>query len=615
MALSIIISSLLLSMFFFAFTAQPAKAQSEIIYINPDGSISSPVPANITTHDNVMYTFTGNNYLPVQVQRNNITIDGAGYMLSGSGSGVGIYLSATFYVTIKNTSIANFWYGLSLNSSSHDTISGNNITTNDVYGVYLDSSSNNSISGNNIANNVGGIGLYYSSSNSVSGNTFTDDGLFVWDSFGNSVKSNTVNGKPLVYLEGVAGYSVGDAGQVVLVECDGIRVENLNLSSASVGVQLWGTNSSTISRDNTTANEYYGIGLYYSSSNSVSGNNVANDDDAIFLDVSSNNSISGNNIADDSVGVYICYSSNNSVSGNSITGKITVEVWPYGVYISSSSNNNVSGNSIAGNYQGVYIYYSSNSSICGNSIANNHDGVVLDTDSSNSSISGNIIANNGVGVDLDYLGSSIFHNDFLNNTQQVVSLSNGTWDSGYPSGGNYWSDYQTRYPTAAEIDSSGIWNEGYVIDSNNIDHYPLVGPTMPLTWEFQAYPNNMVQVYSNSSISSFEFNATEKSISLNVAGKAGTSGFCDIAIPKSLIWGTITVTKDGIPLVNGTGYIQTENSTFYFIHMTYTHSTHTFVIKGTEAMPEFQPFMLLPLFMIITLLGAVVIKRKRNVKR
>jgi hypothetical protein len=46
------------------------------------------------------------------------------------------------------------------------------------------------------------------------------------------------------------------------------------------------------------------------------------------------------------------------------------------------------------------------------------------------------------------------------------------WDDGIR--GNYWSDYLTQYPNAAEIDSSGVWNTPYVIDTNNTDHYPLM---------------------------------------------------------------------------------------------------------------------------------------------
>jgi hypothetical protein len=54
--------------------------------------------------------------------------------------------------------------------------------------------------------------------------------------------------------------------------------------------------------------------------------------------------------------------------------------------------------------------------------------------------------------------------------------STNVWDNGYPSGGNYWSDYQTKYLNATEIDSSSIWNTPYVIDTNNTDFYPLMTP-------------------------------------------------------------------------------------------------------------------------------------------
>jgi hypothetical protein len=52
-----------------------------------------------------------------------------------------------------------------------------------------------------------------------------------------------------------------------------------------------------------------------------------------------------------------------------------------------------------------------------------------------------------------------------------------TWDDGYPAGGNYWSDYVTRYPSASEIDASGLWDTPYVINENNQDNYPLMLPS------------------------------------------------------------------------------------------------------------------------------------------
>ena len=80
--------------------------------------------------------------------------------------------------------------------------------------------------------------------------------------------------------------------------------------------------------------------------------------------------------------------------------------------------------------------------------------------------------------------NSIYHNNFINNSLQIrdsdatsiqanMILLN-SWDNGYPYGGNYWSDYQTKYPNAGELDSSGIGNTSYVIDSQNKDRYPLM---------------------------------------------------------------------------------------------------------------------------------------------
>jgi hypothetical protein len=58
----------------------------------------------------------------------------------------------------------------------------------------------------------------------------------------------------------------------------------------------------------------------------------------------------------------------------------------------------------------------------------------------------------------------------------MLSPSVNVWDDGYPSGGNYWNDYEGQHPNASEIDGSDIWDTPYVIDANNTDHYPLLSP-------------------------------------------------------------------------------------------------------------------------------------------
>jgi hypothetical protein len=58
------------------------------------------------------------------------------------------------------------------------------------------------------------------------------------------------------------------------------------------------------------------------------------------------------------------------------------------------------------------------------------------------------------------------------------SNSVNAWDDGYPSGGNYWSDYTgvdlRKGPYQNETGSDGIGDTPYSIDSDNADRYPLM---------------------------------------------------------------------------------------------------------------------------------------------
>ena len=79
-------------------------------------------------------------------------------------------------------------------------------------------------------------------------------------------------------------------------------------------------------------------------------------------------------------------------------------------------------------------------------------------------------------------GNRIYHNNFINNTVQayVTPNYNNTWDNGYPSGGNYWSDYTgTDEYKGPDQDIPGSDFRGdtpYIINTNNTDYYPLTIP-------------------------------------------------------------------------------------------------------------------------------------------
>jgi len=181
----------------------------------------------------------------------------------------------------------------------------------------------------------------------------------------------------------------------------------------------------------------------------------------------------------------------------------TVSLNHMGIWLSAAYNNIVSLNTIERNgWNGIYLSSGAkNNTIISNSVSNSIGtqyneggyGIAVGTGSHNNVIAGNDISNNsadgirieifGLGFPLPY-ANTVFHNNFVGNTIQAFDDGiNNTWDGGYPSGGNYWSDYEERYPNATEIDDSGIWNTPYYIYWYNQDNYPLVNP-----WETTAPP-------------------------------------------------------------------------------------------------------------------------------
>lgn len=342
----------------------------------------------------------------------------------------------------------------------------------------------------------------------------------------------------------------------------------------------------------------------------------------IYLYSSSFNTISGNNITDNYyAGIYLNESSNNNIIGNNITNNY------HGIYLQYSSNNTIVGNVIANNEYGTVLYYSSNNSMLGNEIKNNNGGGVGLRDSSNNTITSNNIANNQNGILLSSSSNNKFHhNNFMDNTQQVDFYDSGysnVWDDGYPSGGNYWNDYTSADVKSGsnqdQSGSDGIGDMAYsvdmsdadgfilmAIDISSVDRFPLMAPINIFgagTWDDVLCK---VQVVSNSTISNFQLNETEKVISFNVTGEIG-AGFCRVTIPNVIIqnmWqGNYTVLVDGEKQLDIRNWTDPMNTYIYF---TYLHSEHEVVIT-----PEFPVAIILPLFAIISLCATVLKKKTK----
>ena len=105
----------------------------------------------------------------------------------------------------------------------------------------------------------------------------------------------------------------------------------------------------------------------------------------------------------------------------------------------------------------------------------------------NTEVAGNTISFNS-GEETYYSGLGLwdsnntiaYHNSFVENVNQLyIEESYDTvWDNGYPSGGNYWSDYSSIDDYHGEdqdvLGGDAIWYSPYVIDECNQDSYPLV---------------------------------------------------------------------------------------------------------------------------------------------
>ncbi len=223
---------------------QQAKA---VIYLIPsDTTIGTWDPVTRT------YTLTKDVDDTIEVVDSELTLDGAGYTVTGNGGSYGVYLSGRTGVTIKNLNVQKFCLGILASSSRNITLT-DNTASNNYIGIQLQGCNDNKLTGNTAnANADTGIVLTNNSSyNTLTGNTTLNNWYGIW-----------------------LGWSI----------------------------------SNTLTA-NTASNNGHGIGLQSSSNNTLTGNTVkSNDPYGIWLWVfSSNNEIYNNNFIDNTTQAYAYY--------------------------------------------------------------------------------------------------------------------------------------------------------------------------------------------------------------------------------------------------------------------------------------------------------------------
>ena|GEM_PF-1566930 len=364
----------------------------------------------------------------------------SGFTITGSIKGINL-TNSNYNVISGNNIIRNSQYGIFLRNSSNNYVNDNTVLDNTLRGIYLRENSNHNVVNNNTVSHHSewGIYIYRSRQNIVSNNTFSNNaerGIYLIESNNNTFSSNTVSNN-------TQGISIWSSRNIIL--------RNNNMTGNTQNFDISGEYVHNIDDSNTINGKpmYYWVNQHDKQVPAGAGYVAAIN--------SANIIVKNQNISNNTHGVLF-FNTNNSTIAN-----VNTSYNHYGIFLYESSNNLIDRNVVAKNYKGIELEFSSGNNLTNNIIMNNTYGAFYAALS--------VLCNN-----------TFYHNNFVNNTNQVgnSSISINVWDNGYPSGGNYWSNYngtdQFSGPYQNETGSDGIGDTPHVINSDNQDNYPLMTP-------------------------------------------------------------------------------------------------------------------------------------------
>jgi parallel beta-helix repeat protein len=397
---------------------------------------------NNTIRNNTIYS---NNYNGIQIQSSNNNTINDNIIISNDGNGI-FSEDSLFDTIIANNNISsNNEAGIWLRrSSSKNTITGNTINSNSAQGICVSGSNiiignsinsnkgtgiliddGNTVRDNYISKNKNGIGLTFSHKNIIDRNNLSNNGISIYRSKKNIISNNsifkgglsilstyqwsnqntifnnTVNDKPLIYLENESNIDIDLAGQIILRSCDNITIQNQDLSNTSVGINLLNTTNCTISN------------------NAI----ISCSKESIKFEDSAHNILIDNTIQKSLLGIEFRYSDNNAIINNEI-----ISHNEYGVRIYHSDIINIIGNKITSNKEyGIHFKKSYYSTISDNTIiSDNWDGIRIESCINNTIVNNTVISNSGMGLQVYHSNKNII---MFNNISSNKNLGLEHWSS------------------------------------------------------------------------------------------------------------------------------------------------------------------------------------------
>ncbi|MCK5559517.1 MAG: right-handed parallel beta-helix repeat-containing protein, partial [Thermoplasmata archaeon] len=459
--------------------------ETTIINGRGKGSVTK-IFANKVNITGFTITNSGRNWWSFENQDCGIVIDGVQKCtiinnIISSKHYYGIGIQSSFNNSIMNNRVTSSYAagGIALYSASYNNIVNNNLILSKGSGISITYFSNhNNIANNNVTSKYSGIYLQQTIKNNIKNNNLTNGGISIggYDpSYYNSHNistDNIVNEKPVYYYKNSKGITINGIpiGQLILANCTDINLKNLHIIDTNIGITIAYSTYFNITNNNISSNSARNIDIISSSNINIIGNSILNAYQSIQLYLSSKNNIIDNNISLNSFsGIEVHTSFDNNIIGNKFLNN------RFGIYLYSSWNNNVLNNIVSNNYRGFFIVESSNNNIIFNNISENREYGIYIEESSN-----NILNIENITYISRSVNNKIYHNNFIPfiRYQACDKTNSNFWNATYPTGGNYWSDYdgtdQFSGPNQDQPGSDGIGDTPYIIDDDSQDNYPLM---------------------------------------------------------------------------------------------------------------------------------------------